>query len=63
MYEFIPETHKYKIIGKKPPISVTSLIELYKNEFDAEYWSEWKAWERLLFPLLDKPLRKKKCNK
>jgi hypothetical protein len=42
--KFNDEIHQYDINGKKL-ISVTSLIGKYKNKFDEDYWSEYKANE------------------
>jgi len=41
---FIDDIHKY-YINNKELISVTTLIHKYQEEFDVEYWSEYKGNE------------------
>lgn len=46
MIYFDEENHKYFNKDKEEYISVTKLIGLYKHEFDKEYWSLYKAYEK-----------------
>lgn len=39
---YFDEPHKY-FLGKKELISVTTLIHKYQEEFNEEYWSDYKA--------------------
>ena len=41
---FYDEPHKY-FYGKEEFISVTTLIHKYQEEFDEDYWSQYKANE------------------
>lgn len=50
---FYDEPHKY-YIGGKELISVTTLIHKYQEEFDEEYWSDYKGNEFNLNPFLIK---------
>lgn len=46
---FNDEKHKYFEKGKDPDmISVTTLIHRYTQEFDAEFWSRYKALQKLV---------------
>ena len=47
---FIEDTHKYFDITapEKPFISVTTLIHRYAQPFDKDFWSAYKALEKLL---------------
>ena len=47
---FDPKEHFYYIEGKKgtKPTSVTGIVEQYSSEFNDEYWSEYKAWQKVL---------------
>lgn len=57
---FTKSTHKYEGEGKVYR-SVTNLISQFKQPFDKEFWSEYKAYESLLphFDLLKKEYKKK----
>jgi hypothetical protein len=46
---FYDEPHKY-FIGGKELISVTTLIHQYQEEFDENYWSDFKANQHNLTP-------------
>jgi len=48
VYEFYPENHKYKTQSGKTGISASGIVEHVSNEYDSKYWTQWKAWERLL---------------
>lgn len=47
MLEFFENTHTYKSKGKQYT-SVSTVLSLYKQDFDSDFWSTYKALERLL---------------
>lgn len=59
--KFIPETHQYFIRGKEYT-SATTVVDKYIPEFDQEFWSRYKAVERLFVDREDlfKELKKQK---
>lgn len=48
MIKFLEAGHKYILPIKKPTISVTKLVGLYKAPFEREYWSTYKALELII---------------
>ncbi len=51
---FTEKDHKYTGSSGKNYISTTSIVALYKEEFDEEYWSLYKAIERIVIDKLGK---------
>jgi hypothetical protein len=47
---FADEGHKYTHLDGREFISVTTLISRYKNPFDSQYWSLYKAIKDVLVP-------------
>lgn len=47
---FDSKEHFYYLEGKKrtKPKSVTGIVEQYSSDFDENYWSEYKAWQKVL---------------
>jgi len=45
--KYFDEPHVY-LIGDKQVISCTTLIHKFENEFDEDFWSDYKAVERIL---------------
>jgi hypothetical protein len=56
MYFFEPIKHEYSCDHEPPEtlskaISVSGVLEKYQEQFDEKFWSRYKGWEMILFPL------------